>query len=363
VIERQAVRNALLIPSPKFGGISWNYAPLHIKGKTLGREILCFGDSMVQLGVMPTILHDKTGMRAFNLAIQSGSAPSSYFLLRRALEAGARPSIIVVDFEKGILTDHPASKTRPYPWAELLSLRDVLELSWVARDPDLLADILVKQTVRSLNVRMEVRQRILSALRAEVNTDRESILATWRNVNRNQGACLYGKNPAFQDLPVIPRSRKGSPGTWECDRVNAMYVRKFLELAAQVHAQVYWLLTPASPGWQSTFEYMGNEARYIRFIRRIQKQNPHVLVVDARYSGFQPNVFLDSVHLDCEGAAALSTGLAEVIRDTRDKTGLAARWVALPAHHARPARPASSELFSESLAAIRSGRHTETVTK
>src|SRR5262249_40137641 len=152
------------------------------------------------------------------------------------------------------------------------------------------------------------------ALSAEASTERESILAAWRNANRNQGACLYGKNPDFRDVPVIPRTEKTLPGTWECDRVNAMYVRKFLELAAQAHARVYWRLTPASPGWQSTFEYLGNEPRYTRFIRRIQERYPHVLVVDARYAGFRPDVFLDSVHLDCVGAAALSTGLAEVIR-------------------------------------------------
>ena len=64
----------------------------------LGAEVLAFGDSMVEFGVLPGVIAERSGLRAINLAVHDGSPAVSYFLLRRALEAGARPRAIVVDF-------------------------------------------------------------------------------------------------------------------------------------------------------------------------------------------------------------------------------------------------------------------------
>src|SRR3954465_2985596 len=56
-----------------------------------GCRLLCFGDSQVKTGVVPQVLEARTGWRTHNLALVGGQAPSSYFLLRRALDRGARP--------------------------------------------------------------------------------------------------------------------------------------------------------------------------------------------------------------------------------------------------------------------------------
>ncbi|HEV3121033.1 MAG TPA: hypothetical protein VGY53_03985, partial [Isosphaeraceae bacterium] len=60
--------------------------------------ILAFGDSQVKCGILPAVLEDRLGLRAFNLAILASPPPASYFLLRRALGAGARPAAIVVGY-------------------------------------------------------------------------------------------------------------------------------------------------------------------------------------------------------------------------------------------------------------------------
>lgn len=60
-------------------------------------SVLCFGESLVSYGVVPSILEKRLGRRTFNLAVAGGKFPSSYFLLRRSLEAGARPSALVID--------------------------------------------------------------------------------------------------------------------------------------------------------------------------------------------------------------------------------------------------------------------------
>ena len=125
-----------------FAGViaaSWRFKDGHTAPRTKGCDVLCFGDSFVQFGVIPRVIRDRTGRRAYNFAVQSGSSASSYFLLRRAIESGARPSLAIADFAQDILADGPASKTRPYPWADLLQPGEMIELSFAAHDPELLA--------------------------------------------------------------------------------------------------------------------------------------------------------------------------------------------------------------------------------
>src|SRR6185437_7339369 len=52
-------------------------------------EILCFGSSVSSLGIMSRLIEQKTGKRTSNFAICAGAPTASYFLLRRALAAGA----------------------------------------------------------------------------------------------------------------------------------------------------------------------------------------------------------------------------------------------------------------------------------
>ncbi len=64
--------------------LSWKYASRQVWQKSPGCEILCFGDSMIKMGVLPRVVNQVTGRRTFNLALYGGPAPASYFLLRRA---------------------------------------------------------------------------------------------------------------------------------------------------------------------------------------------------------------------------------------------------------------------------------------
>src|SRR5690242_11471473 len=71
-------------------------------------EILCLGDSLLKVGFLPKVLEHHTGKSSHNMAVFAGQAPGSYFLLRRALESGARPKAVVVDFKPTILNLPPA---------------------------------------------------------------------------------------------------------------------------------------------------------------------------------------------------------------------------------------------------------------
>src|SRR4051794_12362625 len=76
----------------------WQLAGRAARREATRGELLCFGDSLVVFDVAPRVLEARTGRRAYNLAAMGSQSSTSYLLLRRALEAGARPSAVVVDF-------------------------------------------------------------------------------------------------------------------------------------------------------------------------------------------------------------------------------------------------------------------------
>jgi len=71
--------------------------------RVAGKDVLIFGDSLVKFGVQPRVLKRHSGTVAYNFALHTGQTPSSYFMLRRALRAGARPSVVVLDLTPHLL--------------------------------------------------------------------------------------------------------------------------------------------------------------------------------------------------------------------------------------------------------------------
>jgi hypothetical protein len=314
--------------------------------KAPGREVLCFGDSMIQYGVLPKVIERTTGRRGYNLAVQAGPAPASYFLLRRALESGARPSTIVANFAAKFLSDRPWHPGLSYPWPDLLELDEAIELSWVMRDPDLLARVLVDRCLHSCKNRYEIRASILAALRGEPTINQEVISMLWRNWNQNDGAQAKAKT-AYREAP-IPHASLADEGSWTCAPSNEHYVRRFLDLAAQHRITVYWLITPLSPTTQELWHRTGNDARFARFVRSYLERYPNLVVVDARHSGFEPSVFIDGIHLDRDGAIALSTGLAEILPGGPGRPHAGPRWMELPPYR-EPAGDAPVEDVAKSV--------------
>ena len=155
------------------------------------------------------MLQERTGRAAYNLAVVGGSAPSSYFLLRRALDAGARPSTIVVNFNHELLSHGPASKTRSYPLDHLLDLRETVELCWSARDPDLFAAITLARLLPSVQCRGEARANVQLMLRGEKSDRAGIMLLLFRNWNFNKGAMIDPKG-SFQDDSGIADAERNS---------------------------------------------------------------------------------------------------------------------------------------------------------
>jgi hypothetical protein len=325
-IERSAFRN-----NPCFltiHGACWRYTNHYATKRVRGRDILCFGDSLAKYSLLPPVFRARSGLNAYNLAVYVGPTPASYFLLRRAFEAGARPSAIVFDAAAGILEEGPFTRRRAYPWADLLTFREALELAWTARDPDLLAMTVLSRTLHSVKGRFQVRRHVTKKLRGERNEAAMIVAINERNWNRNDG----GQAQAPHDFKVAPPPiGPPHPPRWRCHPVNQRYLHRFLDLAAARSIPVYWLLPPYSPVTQAYLEHQGVEATYEQFISQTQARYPNLVVVDGRHSGYDVTAFFDDAHVNRNGGSAVSAAVADIIASKPPRS-----WINLPRYRPIP---------------------------
>ncbi len=76
----------------------WRRAGPAAKGRAAtGAEVLCFGDSQVKTGIAAVALEARLDRPVYNLGMMAATPAGSYFVFKRALDAGARPRAIVLD--------------------------------------------------------------------------------------------------------------------------------------------------------------------------------------------------------------------------------------------------------------------------
>jgi hypothetical protein len=309
-------------------------------------QILCFGDSLTKYGVAPRILKDRLGRRVYNLATIAGPPTNSFFLLRQALESGARPEAVLVDFIPHLLSSSPRRTEQLLP--EVMSLRDCLDLAWTLRDPGLFGSLALARLLPSVKDRFEIRAQILSALRGEATDRRGELLSHVRNWTVNRGAHIVPTGPRVpgDDLPLAPDLY---PPTWRCDPATDSYVHRFLGLAARHGIPVFWLVPPFSPEVQARRAQQGLDDQFSRYLHSVQAGYPNVVVVDGRDAGYDRTVHADPIHLNSTGASAFSLQVAEVLAHHLAATG-GPRWVDLPRHRDGPVDAAVEDVAQSRLA-------------
>jgi hypothetical protein len=328
----------------------WRLSGLDAARRSAGLEILCFGDSLVQGGIAPQLIEGRTGQRAYNFAVGGGQAPSSFFLLRRALESRARPAAVLVDFFPSLLGLGPRHNL-PH-WPHLLNTRECLELSWTARDADLFAAITASRALPSIRGRYTIRARVMACLGLRPRSERLKYATLWSRHHRelNSGAQIGpSKIDPNEDLAAWRRSHfaRLTP-----DPVNAAFLGRFFALAAAHHIPVFWLVPPMKPGLQAECERSGFDAEYTRFLRATQARFPNLAVIDGRRANYDPGVFFDPHHLGRDGAKVYSLALGEILR-RRGLVATGPRWIELPAYHEAPSYVRLEDLTQTSPAANR----------
>ena len=253
-----------------------------------GCDLLCLGDSLIKHGLVPGVIEKRTGLRTVNLSAARAPALLTYFLLRRALDAGAtaaRPSSSMPSRP----CSWPAPSFNARYWQEVLTPRECLEFSLMTRNGPFMLATIVGRLLPSLRSRLEVRSNVLAALRGE--TDRipainRVLVAQLDGQRRGQRrgrqfpqpqdevAARHRATPAPR---ALPSSTRPMPWEWSgsCSWPRAHDI------------PVFWLLTPLSPALQALRDQSGAEAGYERFVRSFVERYPRLLtVLDARRGGY-----------------------------------------------------------------------------
>ena len=316
-------------------------------------RVLCFGDSLIKQGVVPAAVEERSGRPTYNLALPGSTAPSSYFLLRRALRSGARPDAVLLTYSPNCLKQGPR-QTRG--WSFLLSLTEAAQLALWGRDPVFFAELLVHQ-LPSVRLREGVRARLLARLQDVYDRRSGANLVLGRNWEHNQGAWLVPAPKTLKDTTDagVEVFEQRMSSDWACDPVNARAVEALLDLAASHGVPVYWVRTPYWPALQDRMERSGFDGRTTDLLRSWQERHPNLTVLDARRAVDDPTGYTDLIHMSLEGAYSLSLGLGDFLSRASPAPGASAsstpRRVELPP--CRPtAQPPGVEDFDQSRLAI-----------
>lgn len=322
-------------------GWEWRLNAQAAERKVVNSNVLAIGSSLVKLGIVPQAIEHVLGRPVYNLGMCASPAPANYFVLRRALESGAKPSVVVVEFQPHTLMKNHWH-TEGY-WPDFLNARECLELSWNARDARFFATIMLARLLPSLKDRHEIRKRTIEALQGKKDPH-IGLVAMVRTLKMNQGAKIVPKSKEGPAAALPAEDLECVPNSWACDPLNEAYTRAFFELADLRGIQVVWLIPPARSDLQELRERNGLDRDYNAFARRMQSRYPGVTIVDATQSGYPAEMFIDGMHLDRDGALALSLELAEVLSQKH-------QWVHLPKTRAQP-RGLAVEDLGQSVEAI-----------
>lgn len=314
---------------------SWQQTGRLARESSPAPEIICLGDSLVQVGVAPPIIEERTGKRTCNLAISGGHAAASYFLLRRALDAGARPKALLVDFFPRHLEADPLQTLDP--WRALASPRECVDLAWTARDARFLGQVATAKLFPTFGSRGAIRESLIAAFSGEDRHDRQFVPPFLRrNLRLNRGGVLCPRSSekgAAEDLAAW--SRRYFDPAWTCHPLSRVYVDRVLDLARSHGIRVFWLLPPIRPELQAECERSGFDDRHVAFVRSFQAHDPNVTVIDGRHARYDPKVFFDPHHLDRDGAAVFSAEVSETVRRVVGGDPEVSRWVLLPTYRER----------------------------
>lgn len=345
-VERSLARHALDFTRPE--GYDWGTAGKAARRKTQGREILVFGTSMTQQGLLPSALRERTGSQAYNLSICAGPAPAAYFLLKRALDSGASPEAVLVDFHPFFLSgcDRSASSS----WPDMLEPREALDMAWTLRDASFFASTVLGHAMPSVGNRLQIRKAIAGALRGESSSLRYYNVLFAHNKKQNEGSLVHRRKPDYRGEVTPNLSKIFLPASWAVDDLNARYLRRFVALAGSRGIEVYWVIPPLAPELQARRDRSGLEEPYDRFIRSVQAEHANLVVLDARKSGYQVDVFTDAAHLDLQGALAWSTAVGDVLAARKGRPAETPRWVKLPPYREGGAVPPMFDLDDSDLA-------------
>lgn len=327
----------------------WSFAAKAASHEAAQSEILGFGDSLMKYGFQPKVIEARTGRTAYNLAAYGGPPSRDYLLLKRVLDAGGKPSALVVCFQVVHMGSGPRFHVRHF--AESVTPAEALDLTWSSRDPGLFAWMMLSRVVPSIRTRFEIRGNVMTALNQQ-GIDWTSLYYPFRrNWHRARGAHVHPEEPHAPDDDAVAKARAAELYSGHFADLSAQhpvhedYIRRFLDLAEERKIPVIWLMPPMLPALEERQKDVGLADLTTALAKRMRDAYPNLIVVDGRGQGYNAGAFCpDAVHLNRRGATALSRDLAELIRGRLGEPSSTSSWVSLPSY-----RPGTMDLDLEDL--------------
>jgi hypothetical protein len=312
-------------------------------------QVLCLGTSMAGLGIVPRLIEQRTGLAGYNLAICAGQSPAQYYLLRRALKAGAKPSVVMVDLNPCFLALDYRYAGNADVWPFLLGPWDCLDMAWTVGDPAFLARTLLATGIPSARFRHQLRAAALAALEGRAWSRRRDSLLGIRNLNQNRGAGLFPRNPKYGGEIASGYEYAYIQCDGEWDRGNLEFLHRMIGLCKENQIRIHGVLMPMAPALLNRRRELGLDAAFVRRVRRLQDAAPSLVVLDARGLSYQPSAFWDAVHLSVEGALVLSDDLGKLLASS-GAAGRQALWIDLRRFQSRGIDCPVEELGSSAVA-------------
>jgi hypothetical protein len=269
--------------------------------------VICLGDSQVKLGLNALEL----GVPAYNLAVHAGQPAASEALLRRALDAGARPRAVVLGFHPAVLAYEARTNIRQ--WPEVLGTWGCLGLAIEARDAHLAALGVLGSVFSSCKGRLEIRRDVLASLRGSVDPAVAVVARGRAERATHRGSVVAAPVSGFRDEPA-PESPSGPASSWTPRRENLAALRRLLALAQSRGIAVYWVTPALSPRERGRRERSGLNAAYDRLLGRLQEDFPTLVVLESSGLELGASVFVDPLHLDGRGALALTESVGRAMK-------------------------------------------------
>jgi hypothetical protein len=303
-----------------YEGLGVRFAVEAAKREAPRCDVLALGDSVVKFGFDPNAVERRIGLKAYNLAVPGTPPPLTYAVFRRALDAGAKPKVLVV----GQMTLGGDPWANIAQFGEFIDLDEAWSLAWSCRDPRLFGALMAARAIPSLRYRYAIR----AFARGDNLPDPDGFLKTWA---AGRGAELRVPPPSSTVTarmePTLETTLFAQP--WPIHAIYEQYLERLTRLAISRGITVFWLVPPLLPEAQAKRDALGLDALHTRNLRAIHSWMPGVVVLDARHSGYPASDFFDSIHLNARGAARLSVEIADVIASHRGHAGEAS-WVDLP---------------------------------
>ena len=328
LIECFVGRNWLDFSDPV--SLSWRFSAQAARTEAVGNQILCLGDSLVKHGLIPSVIEGESGLRTLNLSAARAPTLMTYFLLRRAIDAGSRPNVIIVNAKPAVLIGGPDFNARYFQ--EIMTVREWFELFQITRRSSLMVSMLAGRLLPSLRCRMEIRSNLLAALRGTTGPLHDINCTLWRNWTVNGGANIANLDSKCEEKSTPELARRMQTDIFHVDRMNTEAIERLLRLAHESNIRVFWLLTPLTPGLQALRDQSGAETAYEQLVRSTQARHPQSMtVLDARRAAYPPECFVDSTHLNGRGATVLSRAVATALEAELGQLERATvpRWIAL----------------------------------